>query len=148
MKRNARRTFTLASLICQSRRAMLNAAYASFTAGIITTGGLTLGSPAPVIAQSENDCSSPARGTGLTFDFRDACARHDACYDDVRDIYGREKRKNFEPFIECDDQFYANMKSHCEGRWDSSDLRLGGCKAAAWRYYKAVLSITKYIGRS
>ena len=148
MKNNAPRTFTLASLICQPRRVLLSAAHASFTAVIITTGGLTLGATAPVLAQSENDCSSPARGTGLTFDFRDACARHDACYNAVRAIYGREKRKNFEPFIECDDQFYANMRNHCEGRWDSRDLRRVGCKAAAWRYYKIVLSVTKYIGRS
>jgi len=115
----------------------------------LATGGLILETPAPVLASSDNPCSGPpgVNGTGITFDFRDACAKHDACYDAVRAKYGRKNRKNFPPFIECDNQFHANMERHCEARWKWWDPRRAGCLAMGSVYYTVVRQVTA-LGRS
>ena len=113
MKNTTRRTFTLASVV-------------------IATSGL-MGISAPAIADhrdvGDGECSW-ARDTGVTFDFHEACANHDACVQGVREGVGN--------WDICDDQFRAEMDAHCINRWSPSDLRRGSCLRTA-RYYHYVV---------
>lgn len=84
----------------------------------------------PGLDWSTDLCSFPARGTGLTFDFNNACIRHD---------FGYRNYKKLGLFIQkkavVDAIFYKDMREHCRTR---SVVLQPGCYAAATRYYTAV----------
>lgn len=122
--------------------------HAILAATFVATSGLILQTDAPVLASQP--CSGPpiVNGTGITFDFRDACERHDACYTVVRQAQtgGRFVRNN-QYFKACDYLFLQDMRSHCEARWSLWDPRRAGCKTMAYSYFSAVLGVT-IAGRS
>lgn len=114
MKNTTRRTFTLASLIRQPRWVLLGTAQASFVAVIITTGGLTLGTPTPALADhrdvGDGECSwFPDRG--LDYDFHEACTNHDAC--------GERAGSNQLAWDACDRQLRVDAQNWCNNRWRS-----------------------------
>ncbi len=80
---------------------------------------------------SNDGCSGPARGTGVTFDFNNACIRHDFGYRNYKalGLLTEDKRGD------VDKIFYNDMKEHCSTR---SILLKPGCYAAAERYYRLV----------
>lgn len=96
--------------------------YTLLAVTFVATSGLVPQTVAPVLASQP--CSGPpgVNGTGITFDFRDACERHDACYTVVRQAQtgGRFVRNN-QYFKACDYLFLQDMRSHCEARWSSWD---------------------------
>lgn len=85
----------------------------------------------PRLDYSSNECSAPLVGSvGRSFDFTDACLRHDFGYRN----YGRlgifEQRKEG-----VDRRFLADMRDHCETRtW----ILRGRCRAWAEAFYLAV----------
>lgn len=76
-------------------------------------------------------CSRPAQGTGLSFDFNNACRRHDFGYRNYKKLnVFTKKRKSLVDAI-----FLKDMRNHCATR---SVALKPGCYAAAKRYYAAV----------
>jgi hypothetical protein len=84
----------------------------------------------PGLDWSTDLCSFPARGTGLTFDFTNACIRHDFGYRNYKKLGLFTEKK-----AAVDAIFYKDMKEHCNTR---SVVLKPGCYAAAMRYYTAV----------
>ena len=73
-------------------------------------------------------CSAPLVGsTGRTFDFTDACRRHDFGYRNLARAHDVRKR--------IDRQFLADMKSHCRRRWLPDRPT---CYSWAYTFYGAV----------
>lgn len=85
----------------------------------------------PNLVWTTDLCSSPARGTGVSFDFTNACIRHDFGYRNYKKLglFTENKRGT------VDGIFLKDMKEHCSTR---SVLLKPGCYAAAGRYYTAV----------
>ncbi len=89
---------------------------------------------------SNDGCSAPLVGdTGMSFNFRDPCRRHDFGY---RNLKLLEKRYGHGAAFwngtnrrRVDQQFLADMKSHCRGR--ALTLR-AQCFGWAETYYAAV----------
>ncbi len=85
-------------------------------------------------------CSAPLVGsTGLSFDFRWPCRRHDFGYRNLQLLerrYGTGRTYwNGTNRKAVDDRFYADMKAHCRTR---SLLLQGQCFNWAWTFYLAV----------
>ena len=76
-------------------------------------------------------CTSPARGTGLSFNFNNACIRHDFGYRNYKKfgLFTEDKRGTIDAI------FLKDMREHCRTR---SVVLRPGCYAAAGRYYIAV----------
>lgn len=80
---------------------------------------------------SSDDCSAPLVGsTGVSFDFTDACRRHDFGYRNYKDLGVFEERK-----AEVDNRFLADMKAHCATR---SPFLQPSCYRWAYTFYYAV----------
>lgn len=141
MINNTRKKLAQTTLFSQARLALLGTARASFLAVFLTTGGLILQVPSP--AYASDGCSGPVNGTGITFDFREACNRHDACYTLVRGSKTKGKYVRNNPFFQaCDQAFWKNMRKHCRTRWGRIDPRRFGCNRMADSYFTAVYTIT------
>lgn len=87
--------------------------------------------PDPSLDWSTDECSAPVVGnTGLSFDFTNACIRHDFGYRNYRrlGIFPQNKAK-------VDSQFLADMKAHCATR---TIFLQGSCYRWAYTYYRAV----------
>jgi len=81
---------------------------------------------------STDGCSAPVVGsTGISFDFADACLRHDFGYRNYKDLGRFEEEK-----ARVDRQFYEDMKDHCATR--SIFLR-AQCHSWAQRFYAGVV---------
>lgn len=85
-------------------------------------------------------CSAPLVGsTGLSFDFRWPCRRHDFGYRNLQLLerrYGTGRTYwNGANRQRVDDRFYADMKAHCRSR---SVLLQPACYRWAWTFYSAV----------
>jgi hypothetical protein len=83
---------------------------------------------------SDDGCSAPVVGsTGLSFDFTEACERHDFGYRNYKrlGLFDEEKRR-------VDRQFLDDMLDHCAGR--SIFLR-GQCRNWAYVFYGAVSGV-------
>jgi Prokaryotic phospholipase A2 len=89
---------------------------------------------------STDGCSAPLLGdTGRSYNFREACRRHDFGYRNLhlleyryglgRDFWNSTNRRR------VDQQFLADMKSHCRGR---ALLLQPSCFGMAHGYYTAV----------
>ncbi len=85
-------------------------------------------------------CSAPMVGsTGRTFDFRDACRRHDFGYRNLQRLESRSGTGhtywNGTTRRRVDQQLLADMKAHCRNRhlWDQPS-----CYAWAATFYAAV----------
>ena len=89
---------------------------------------------------STDFCSAPLVGTtGRSFDFHDACRRHDFAYRNLRLLeqrYGTGGTYwNSSTRRRADELFLADMKSHCSRRpWYGSTT----CRGWADTYYRAV----------
>jgi len=89
---------------------------------------------------STDFCSAPLVGTtGRSFDFHDACQRHDFGYRNLRrldDRYGTGSTYwNATSRKRVDEQFLADMRSHCRPRpW----YEVATCRAWAETFYGAV----------
>jgi hypothetical protein len=80
---------------------------------------------------STDECSAPLVGsTGLSFDFTDACLRHDFGYRNYKKLGVFDDKKDA-----VDDRFLDDMKDHCASR---SVLLQGRCYAWAYTFYGAV----------
>jgi Prokaryotic phospholipase A2 len=80
---------------------------------------------------STDHCSAPLVGsTGLSFDFTDACIRHDFGYRNSKELGLFDERKD-----EIDNRFLDDMKDHCSTR---SILLQGRCYQWAYTFYYAV----------
>lgn len=80
---------------------------------------------------STNLCSAPLVGsTGASFDFTEACLRHDFGYRNYRWVGLFEDRKSL-----VDDRFLADMRAHCATRAPGERDR---CRAWAQAFYLAV----------
>ncbi len=90
----------------------------------------------PTLNWSTDGCSGPARGTGVTFNFNNACFRHDFGYRNYKKfgVFTKNRKK----FV--DTIFHNDMKKHCKTR---SVVLKPGCYAAAQRYYFAVRKFAK-----
>ena len=89
---------------------------------------------------TNDGCSAPLIGnTGLSFDFRTACQRHDFGYRNLKLLerrYGKGSTYwNGTNRRRVDQQFLADMKAHCRTR---SILLQPGCFGWAETYYAAV----------
>ena len=85
-------------------------------------------------------CSAPLIGdTGLSFDFRESCVRHDFGYRNLRLLesrYGTGRTYwNATNRKRVDQQFWKDMKAHCRGR--ALPLR-PSCNAWAETFFRAV----------
>jgi hypothetical protein len=89
---------------------------------------------------STDECSAPIVGsTGASFDFTDACLRHDFGYRNYRRLGLFEERK---PLV--DDRFLSDMRAHCATR--AAD-ELDRCDAWARTFYLAVRHLGHLAGR-
>lgn len=80
---------------------------------------------------STDECSAPLVGsTGVSFDFTDACLRHDFGYRNTKKLGIFEERKD-----EIDNRFLDDMKDHCATR---SILLQGSCYRWAYTFYYGV----------
>ena len=80
---------------------------------------------------STDGCSAPVVGsTGLSFDFTDACLRHDFGYRNYKALGRFDKEKG-----RVDRRFYDDMRDHCATR--SVFLR-PSCEMWAQRFYAGV----------
>ncbi len=80
---------------------------------------------------STDECSAPVVGsTGASFDFTDACLRHDFGYRNYWRLGLIEERK---PLV--DDRFLADMRAHCGTR---ASAEIDRCRAWARAFYLAV----------
>ena len=80
---------------------------------------------------STDGCSAPVIGsTGVSFDFTQACLRHDFGYRNYKDLGRFEEEK-----ARVDRQFLDDMLAHCETR---GLLLRGRCRTWARRYYLGV----------
>jgi hypothetical protein len=85
----------------------------------------------PRLDWSTNLCSAPLVGsTGASFDFTEACLRHDFGYRNYRRLGLFEERKSL-----VDDRFLADMRAHCATRAPGERDR---CRAWAQAFYLAV----------
>ncbi|MGB8858462.1 MAG: phospholipase A2 [Ilumatobacteraceae bacterium] len=89
---------------------------------------------------SSDGCSAPLVGdTGLSFNFRDPCRRHDFGYRNLQLLerrYGRGSTYwNGTNRRRVDQQFLADMKAHCRGRAITLQAQ---CFGWAETYYAAV----------
>jgi hypothetical protein len=85
----------------------------------------------PRLDWSSDECSAPVVGsTGASFDFTDACLRHDFGYRNYRRLGLFEERK---PLV--DDRFLTDMRAHCETRSPDERRR---CDVWARTFYLAV----------
>jgi hypothetical protein len=84
-------------------------------------------------------CSAPLVGnTGRSFNFTDACRRHDFGYRNDKRLdqrYGSGRFWNSSARKRIDQQFLADMRAHCDGR---RLLDRPTCRAWAYTYYNAV----------
>ncbi|CAA9497385.1 MAG: hypothetical protein AVDCRST_MAG30-1714 [uncultured Solirubrobacteraceae bacterium] len=80
---------------------------------------------------STDGCSAPVVGsTGISFDFTDACLRHDFGYRNYKALGRFDKEKG-----RVDRQFYEDMRDHCATR---SVLLRRSCEGWAQRFYAGV----------
>ncbi|HRE01049.1 MAG TPA: phospholipase A2 [Ilumatobacteraceae bacterium] len=84
-------------------------------------------------------CSAPLVGnTGRSFDFTNACRRHDFGYRNTHLLdkrYGKGTYWNSTSRKQIDQQFLADMKAHCSARnWYDKPT----CTAWAYTFYNAV----------
>ena len=88
---------------------------------------------------SNDLCSAPLVGnTGRSFNFTDACRRHDFAYRNTKlldDRYGRGTYWNGDARKRIDKQFLSDMKQHCSGR---RLIDRPTCNAWAYTFYSAV----------
>ena len=88
---------------------------------------------------SNDLCSAPLVGnTGRSFDFTDACRRHDFGYRNTRLLdqrYGRGVHWNGDTRRRLDTQFLADMKRHCRHR---RLIDRPTCVTWAYTFYGAV----------
>ena len=85
----------------------------------------------PRLDPSTDGCSAPIVGnSGLSFDFANACLRHDFGYRNAKDLGLFEDRK-----ATVDRRFLGDMKDHCATR---SVFLQGACYRWAYTYYHAV----------
>ena len=87
---------------------------------------------------STDGCSAPLVGnTGCSFDFTAACHRHDFGYRNLRRLEGRYGVDDWNSATrkQVDQQFLADMRTHCHGR---SFLLRPTCYAWAQAFYTAV----------
>lgn len=85
----------------------------------------------PRLDFSTDGCSAPVVGsTGISFDFTDACLRHDFGYRNYKALgrFNAEKER-------VDRRFYEDMVAHCRTR---SVLLRGACMDWARRFYAGV----------
>lgn len=83
---------------------------------------------------SDDGCSAPVVGsTGISFDFTEACERHDFGYRNYKNLglFDEEKGR-------VDEQFLEDMLDHCEGR---SFLLRGRCTQWAYTFYAGVTGL-------
>lgn len=80
---------------------------------------------------STDECSAPVVGsTGISFDFTNACLRHDFGYRNTKALGLFDQRK-----AEIDNRFLADMKDHCATR---SVFLQSSCYRWAYTFYHAV----------
>lgn len=89
---------------------------------------------------TNDGCSAPLVGdTGFSFNFRDSCRRHDFGYRNLKLMetrYGKGGTYwNSSNRQRVDQQFLADMKSHCRGRALTLQVQ---CFSWAQTYYTAV----------
>jgi hypothetical protein len=85
----------------------------------------------PRLDWSTDECSAPVVGsTGASFDFTEACLRHDFGYRNYRRLGLFEEQKEL-----VDEVFLADMRAHCEIRPAEERER---CRAWAQTFYAAV----------
>jgi len=85
----------------------------------------------PRLDYSTDYCSAPLVGSsGASFDFSEACLRHDFGYRNYDRLGLFERRKDA-----VDDRFLADMRDHCAGRAEGERTR---CFAWARVFYEAV----------
>ncbi len=86
-------------------------------------------------------CSAPLIGsTGVTFDFRAACRRHDFAYRNLPLIDHRYRTHawNHDSRLDADRRFLADMRSNCSGR---SWWQRPTCYAWAQTFYAVVRAL-------
>ena len=88
---------------------------------------------------STDYCSAPILGdTGLSFNFRNPCRRHDFGYRNLKLLdrrYGAGRYWNATNRLRVDQRFLADMRAHCATR---SILLRASCRKWAETYYTAV----------
>lgn len=92
---------------------------------------------------TNDGCSAPLLGsTGRSYDFRQACIRHDFGYRNLKRLERRygdgHTYWNATNRRRVDQQFLADMKQHCKHR--GLLLRIS-CFVNAWTYYTAVRTV-------
>jgi Prokaryotic phospholipase A2 len=94
----------------------------------------------PRLDWSTDECSAPVVGsTGASFDFTEACLRHDFGYRNYRRLGLFEQRKGL-----VDDRFLGDMRAHCETRRVDERER---CRTWALAFYLAVHHLGHLVGR-
>ena len=94
----------------------------------------------PRLDWSTDQCSAPVVGsTGASFDFTEACLRHDFGYRNYRHLGRFDERKAL-----VDDRFLADMRSHCATRALGERDR---CYAWAKAFYLAVHHLGQLAGQ-
>ncbi len=87
----------------------------------LSTFSATRATGDPWFDWTTDGCSAPLIGdTGLSFDFRDSCVRHDFGYRNLKLLesrYGNGRTYwNASNRKRVDQQFHKDMKAHCRGR--------------------------------
>ena len=94
----------------------------------------------PRLDWSSDECTAPIVGsTGASFDFTEACLRHDFGYRNHRRLGTFESQK-----AAVDDRFLDDMRDHCAGRPDEERER---CGRWARIFYEAVRRFGHLVGR-
>lgn len=102
--------------------------YAIFTAAVIATSGLNLGTPAPASAHHRNvgdgECSWFPDRIPLIYDFHQACSNHDAC--------GERAGSNKRAWDHCDKLLYRDALLWCKKSKPTQPKCVKAAQAMYW----------------
>ncbi|MFF9982368.1 phospholipase A2 [Streptomyces erythrochromogenes] len=89
---------------------------------------------------STNYCNFSPDIPGETYDFRNACARHDFLSRNYRDLYGENSfRNNSDGQKQIDHLLWADLRETCKNRYPGSQQ---ACEVIAYGYYNAVAGVS------
>src|SRR5580765_299637 len=105
----------------------------SIVAILVVSGTPAYASSPPSVPH--NGCTTPTGsvGQGGTFDFRDACNKHDHCYITHKDVSGKVVTRDT-----CDAQFYRNMTLWCAKHLGAGNGAADFCYLVSRSYYQGV----------
>jgi len=122
---------------------------AALAVGVGVGGGALAASPvaaapavaAPTVAAPaalHGDSCTNAPDSGPTWNFHEACHRHDTCY--ANKPYGRSQAGR----LRCDGNFWNDMMSSCNNRYSWYDPRRYTCREVGDVYFSVVVAAGWY----